>query len=316
MPKVSIVTPCYKAEKFIGRTIESVFAQTFTNWEHVVVDDGSPDGSAEITVAYAAREPRLKLLRQPNGGMENARNSGLAACSADSNYFLFLDADDCLEPAALETLAGYLDAHAEVGMVYCAFTKIDADDRPLVEDNQDEGSIRFVPTRFGLRRLRDSEPETPLEALASYFQAIPSSCLFRRTVYEQTEGWDERFRVSARSDNDMGLKCALLAPVHYYPEPLVRYRLHGGNASLTLTSRDAGGLERKWRTDPNLAPAQAERVRRAFNFDYLVTSHLQLHGAWEEAGRGHYAKAFRFCLQGMKKIAQFLILQVVRKRVF
>lgn len=315
MPKVSIVTPCYKAEKFIGRTIESVLAQTFTNWEHVVVDDGSPDGSAEIVAAYAAREPRLTLLRQPNGGMENARNSGFAACSADSRYLLFLDADDCLEPAALETLADYLDAHMEVGMVYCALSKIDADDRPLSEDGQDEGALRFMPTRFGLRRLPDSEPETPLEALASYFQAIPSSCLFRRTVYEQTQGWDEIFRVSARSDNDMGLKLALLAPVHYYPEPLARYRRHAANASLTLTSRDAGGLEKKWRTDPNLTPVQAERVRRAFNFDYLVTSYLQLCGAREEAGRGHYAGAFRLLLQGGKKMAQFLILQTARRRI-
>ena len=316
MPKVSIITPCYKGERFIGRTIESVLAQTWTDWEYVVVDDGSPDGSVEVVAAHAAREPRLALLRQPNGGMENARNSGFAACSADSRYLLFLDADDCLEPVALETLVGYLDDHTQVGMVYCSFSKIDANDRPLVESGQTGGAMRFVPTRFGLRRLLDSEPETPLEVLASYFQALPSTCLFRRAVFEQTQGWDERFRVSARSDNDMGLKCALLAPVHYYPEPLVRYRKHADNASLTLTSRDAGGLERKWRTDPNLTSVQAERVRRAFNFDYLVTSHLQLHGAWEEAGRGHYAKAFRFCLQGMKKMAQFLILQVVRKRVF
>ena len=81
MPKVSIITPCYKGERFIGRTIESVLAQTWTDWEYVVVDDGSPDGSMEVVAAHAAREPRLALLRQPNGGMENARNSGFAACS-------------------------------------------------------------------------------------------------------------------------------------------------------------------------------------------------------------------------------------------
>ena len=101
MVKVSIITPCYNAEKFIGKAIESVRAQTFTDWEHIIVDDGSTDNSAEIIASYTEIEPRLKLIRQSNNGMCMTRNNGFKFCSEQSQYLLFFDADDCLEPQML-----------------------------------------------------------------------------------------------------------------------------------------------------------------------------------------------------------------------
>ncbi|MHC5719331.1 MAG: glycosyltransferase family 2 protein, partial [Nostoc sp.] len=102
MPKVSIVTPCYNAEKFIGKAIESLIAQTFTDWEYVVVDDGSTDKSKEIVADYLTIAPRMRLIKQSNSGTCVTRNNGFKACFLESQYLLFFDADDCLEPQMLE----------------------------------------------------------------------------------------------------------------------------------------------------------------------------------------------------------------------
>ena len=146
MARVSIITACYNAEKYIGRTIESVWAQTFTDWEHVVVDDGSTDNSTAVVETYVPREPRLRLLRQPNGGPSNAHNNGFAASSAESDYLLFLNADDCLEPEMLAVMASYLDARPEVGLAYCGCLYIDSDDHVLGKKEM----IRYAPGNSGV----------------------------------------------------------------------------------------------------------------------------------------------------------------------
>jgi len=307
MPKVSIITPCYKAERFIARTLESVRAQTLTDWEHVVVDDGSPDDSAQVVQGYAARDPRVRLLRQPNGGMENARNSGFAACSAGSEFLLFLDADDCLEPEALATLAGYLEARPALGLAYCARIWIDADDRPM-EDANRQPLPRFAPAWRGARVLPDSEPETPLAALVAFHLAIPSSCLIRRSVYAQTDGWDERLRRKGFEDLDMVMRCALLAPVHYVPTVLLRYRRHGGNAShVTDLAGDRAPFARKWNRSEGLSRDQVRRVRRAFDFDRFLAAHLQFRAARERVSRRDLRKGLFFWAQGVRKTLKFLL---------
>jgi glycosyltransferase involved in cell wall biosynthesis len=78
VPKISIITPAYNNDRYIDKTIESVQAQTLTNWEQIVVDDGSHDCSAEIAQSYSASDPRIRLIQQPNGGACKARNVGFA----------------------------------------------------------------------------------------------------------------------------------------------------------------------------------------------------------------------------------------------
>ena len=101
MPKVSIITPCYNCDRYIGKTIESVRAQTFTDWEHIIVDDGSKDGSADAVRSYLSSDRRLQLIQQSNRGVASARNAGVNALAIESEYLFFLDADDCLDPEML-----------------------------------------------------------------------------------------------------------------------------------------------------------------------------------------------------------------------
>ena len=103
VPAVSVVIPAFNAAETLGATLDSVLAQTSSRWEAIVVDDGSTDDTAVVCARYAARDDRIRLVRQPNGGEAVARNTGLAGARFD--WVLFLDADDWLLPNALQTLA-------------------------------------------------------------------------------------------------------------------------------------------------------------------------------------------------------------------
>lgn len=97
---VSIITPCYNAERFVAETIESVKGQTYPNWEMIVVDDGSVDRSAAIVEGCAASDGRIRLIRQTNAGTAHARNVAMRV--AQGRYIALLDADDLWEPEFLE----------------------------------------------------------------------------------------------------------------------------------------------------------------------------------------------------------------------
>lgn len=101
-PKISIIMPVYKVEDYVGKAIESIQAQTFTDWEFLIVDDGTPDRSGEICDEYAAKDSRLQVFHTENGGAPTARN--IAIEKAKGKYFYFLDSDDWAEPTMLEDM--------------------------------------------------------------------------------------------------------------------------------------------------------------------------------------------------------------------
>lgn len=107
--EISVVIPVYKAEEKLRRCLDSVKAQTFEDFEVVLVDDGSPDGCGEICDEYARQDPRFRVLHQKNQGAAAARNNGMLA--ARGTYLSFVDSDDYLEPDFLEKLYGGITRH-------------------------------------------------------------------------------------------------------------------------------------------------------------------------------------------------------------
>ena len=97
----SVIMPAYNRAAFIGAALHSVVAQTLGDWECIVVDDGSTDGTCAVVREMAAKEPRIRLIEQANAGPGAARNKGAAA--ATGKYLAFLDSDDLWMPWALET---------------------------------------------------------------------------------------------------------------------------------------------------------------------------------------------------------------------
>lgn len=104
MSTVSIIIPIYNAEKYLRRCLDALKWQTFDDWEAVCVNDGSRDGSAKILSEYAAQDARFRIITRPNGGVAEARNSGLAA--AEGEYIMFVDPDDFIHPQTLEIAVG------------------------------------------------------------------------------------------------------------------------------------------------------------------------------------------------------------------
>ena len=106
MPTISVIVPVYKVEKYLHRCVDSILAQTFTDFELILVDDGSPDGCPQICDEYAEKDPRIKVIHQKNGGLSAARNAGLDRIfeNSDSEWVAFIDSDDWVHPEYLERL--------------------------------------------------------------------------------------------------------------------------------------------------------------------------------------------------------------------
>lgn len=109
--KVSIIVPVYQVEDYLGECLESVLNQTYSDYEVILVDDGSPDGSGAICDGYAERDPRFSVIHKENGGLSSARNAGLEAARGD--YVYFLDSDDIISPRLLETVIPRMEAGAD-----------------------------------------------------------------------------------------------------------------------------------------------------------------------------------------------------------
>ena len=105
MPEISVIIPVYNVEKYLKKCLDSLTAQTFTDWEAICIDDGSPDNCGIILDEYASKDTRFKVIHQKNQGLSIARNNGLK--KAKGNYIYFLDSDDSLHPQCLEIAHKY-----------------------------------------------------------------------------------------------------------------------------------------------------------------------------------------------------------------
>jgi len=140
---VSIVTPAYKAERVIAETIRSVQAQSYPNWEMLIVEDGSPDGTADVVAGFVAEDSRVRLIRQANAGPAMARQ--VALDHARGRYIAFLDSDDMWLPNKLERQLAFM-ACGRASFTYTAFRRMQANGSGL-------GHLIEVPAQMTYRRL-------------------------------------------------------------------------------------------------------------------------------------------------------------------
>lgn len=120
---ISIITPMYNGARFIAQTIDSVLAQTYPNWEMIIVDDGSKDNGPAIVQCYAEKYSRIRLIQQPNGGSASARNTALRA--SRGRYVSFLDADDFWDPQFLEEQLNFIKEKGSA-IVFASYRRINA----------------------------------------------------------------------------------------------------------------------------------------------------------------------------------------------
>jgi len=213
MPKVSVIMPAYNAAPFLPRAIESVCAQTLTDWELIIVDDGSTDGTVEVVRDYLT-DPRIRFLQNPqNMGPSHARNRALDV--ATGQWIALLDADDWYEPQRLEKMVALAEAF-EVSIVYDLLRWIDTEtgeERGVFFSSQSPPPV--APTRLAIE-----------EAFRLHLVLKPLMC---REIIEQ---YNIRYDPSIRLGEDylfqmqVFVKCGAGAVI---PEALYNYRLHRGS---------------------------------------------------------------------------------------
>jgi glycosyltransferase involved in cell wall biosynthesis len=114
---ISIIVPCYNQAQYLPETLDSVLDQTYTNWECIIVNDGSPDNTEEIANEYCKNDSRFKYLYKENGGISSARNTGIKASSGE--FILPLDSDDLIAPFYIEEAIGHFEKNPDTKLVYC-----------------------------------------------------------------------------------------------------------------------------------------------------------------------------------------------------
>jgi glycosyltransferase involved in cell wall biosynthesis len=186
-PLVSIITPAFNAGKTLGRAIDSVLAQTYTNWEMIIVDDGSQDNTWDIAQAYSRASSKVTCLWQANAGPASARNSALS--QARGEYIALLDADDECLPHRLDVEVDYLLRNQGVTVVGSGAIEIDATSNK----------------RLGVSRL----PSTHAELIRTMYYRTPffaPTVMARRLFFEQMGGFDPSRRYG--EDHDLWLRGA------------------------------------------------------------------------------------------------------------
>jgi glycosyltransferase involved in cell wall biosynthesis len=210
---VSVVIPCYNQAHFLGEAIESVLSQSYTNFEIVVVDDGSTDNTSEV----AGRYDGVRLIRQENRGLSGARNTGIR--HSEGEYLVFLDADDRLLPGALEVGLWWFGAHPECAFVSGHFRYIDTDGSFLVQRDQN-----YVGDWNHYAAL----------LMGNYIGMI-AGAMFRRTVVESVGGFDTS--MVACEDYDLYLRIARRFSVYSHTKVIAEYRQHEAS-----TTRNRGTM--------------------------------------------------------------------------
>jgi len=271
--RVSIVTPFLNAARFFEESIESVLAQTYRDWELLLVDDGSFDGSAAIAERYATAHPdRIRYLAHPsrtNQGASASRNLG--ARHARGEYLAYLDADDVYLPAKLQEQVPLLDAHPDVMMVYAATEYWNSwTGRP------DDAARDWTWRKYGAPTDAVIQPPQMLVSFLNDGGTVPcmGSVLVRRSAVARVGGWEESFRAIC-TDQVFHAKLCLKVPVLISDACWDRYRQHE-DSSCQIVAR-AGQLDaafgrylewldahlaREGVTDPELRAAMRNALRR------------------------------------------------------
>lgn len=227
---ISIVIPGYNGERYLSQTIESVVGQTVTEWELVIVDDGSTDRTSEVAAQFGNRIANLRIVRQDNRGIANARNRGFMETSGTSEYIIFLDQDDVWEPTALELLLSALDS--QPGAMAASGLSRRIDEHGVVcEPGELEGWGRHRWGVMGgsLVALPVSAPTTL--AVLAYRSVIhtPGQVLIRRSTLNSVGLFDAS--ASPCDDWDMWLRLCLRGYIAYVDKVVLNVRRHENNAS-------------------------------------------------------------------------------------
>ena len=265
---VSVIIPAYNVERFIAETIDSVLVQSYSNWELIIIDDGSNDNTATIIQKYCETDSRINYFYQPNSGVSIARNNGLS--KAKGKYIALLDADDVWEKDNLTLKIAFLEENPDTKWVYSDM--YDADENMNIIKTGATGTDNNI-----------------LESILLWKrEVVPGPCsnvVFSKICYDQGVLFDKN--LSTAADQDFTLQLASKYKGHHIKNPLWKYRILNNSMSRNIKTMEKDHIN-------VFTKASQNGLFKSFWFKQKCFSNLYwiLAGSWWKNGnnptRGFY----------------------------
>ena len=266
-PKVSVIVPAYNVSKYIPEALASLEKQTFSDFEVLVVDDGSTDDTVAVVQKFCQRDTRFNLLQKPNGGLSSARNYGIR--HARGEYIALLDGDDIYHRDKIATHVARLYDKPDVGVVYSASQTI-----------RDDGKPTFISLSG-----KPVHSNPLLALLCKNFVGHGSNAVFRRCLIDEVGGFDENLR--SWEDVDLWLRIAAMQKWRFFREKrvLCYYRVRPYGLSFNLVQMRNSGtivIETAYQRSPELIKPMLPTV---YAYMYRYLSRLCLQGGDMQTAR-------------------------------
>lgn len=268
MPCCSIIIPAYNSIKYLPETLESVLKQTFTDFEIIIIDDGSYDNIVEW--ASRIQEPRVKFISQQNKGVSAARNLGIDLTTGE--YIAFLDADDLWEATKLEKQLQCLKNNPSLGLVHTEMTVIDEESKLLG------------------RKFTSNVEGNALKPLLEQNTIVTSSVIVRRSCLETVGNFDSN--LTSSEDWELWVRIASRYCIALIKEPLVYYRQHSKNTTNNwqMLEQDLRYIEQVFQSVP---PQLSYLKNRSY-------AYANIYLAWKALQTGYCQQAAYFRNQAIK----------------
>jgi GT2 family glycosyltransferase len=278
-PQISVCMPVYNAERYLAEAVESILAQTYRDFEFIIIDDGSTDRSLAILERYAAQDARIRLSSRPNAGLVVRLNEMVA--EARSDIIAQMHADDIAMPERLARQLDFLNAHPEVVVVGCRILTIDCDGDPIAE--------------FCTVQTHEEIDRPHLEAGGGVI-CHPSATI-RADAIRAVGGY--RAEYWPAEDMDLWLRLAEIGRLANLPEMLLKYRQHLESTSsakyAALREQTQAGAIDAYRRRGLPLPANQEPLKKD---DRTSDSEVHLRNwAWWALGAGNLHTARKYAIR-------------------
>jgi glycosyltransferase involved in cell wall biosynthesis len=255
MVKVSVIIPAYNGDRYIGEAIDSILAQTYDDYEIIVVDDGSTDNTAQVVQQYGEQ---IQYFSQTNQGVAASRNLGLTA--AKGEYIAFLDQDDLFLPQKLLSQVTLLEKNPSLGMANSGWQIVDQ-----------QGQVKAAVKPW------EKIPQLKLADLIIWKPVFLGAMLFRHSWLKRSGGFDTTLEQTP--DVDLVLRLAVLGcAAAWVEQTTVKYRQHDGNASnnTLLQAQELDQILARFFTQDHLSP-EVKTLAAESRYQSLIWSAWRLH---------------------------------------
>lgn len=220
-PRVSVIVPVLNGARWLGEALESARAQTFSDLEIIIVDDGSTDGSPDIARRLRERgDDRIRLFEFDHGGLATARNRAIRRARGD--YFALLDSDDAWLPDHLERAMNAFEQDPDLGLVHANIERVD-----------EQGRSIEIP----VRHWQSADDAYEAIALRHEHVSCPTAVVSREAI-ETVGGFDERFNGLGCEDRDLWIRVSERFRLRYLEHVTARYRVHSASMSVNHERMD------------------------------------------------------------------------------